>query len=144
MTFSFRAELRIRDGKKSSPARDCKELFAENPELTDGFYWVDPDGNMLLFSVLIVISTFQLQLSYTKLLCSNSLNGGFCNMDVCCNKRRNFPCQMATALWAVLCVLKTNIIYYSIFENDNAPSASFVVGIFCFRFACLSFLLWII
>ena len=65
MTFSFRAELRIRDGKKSSPARDCKELFAENPELNDGFYWVDPDGNMLLFSVLIVISKFQLQLSYT-------------------------------------------------------------------------------
>ena len=49
MTFSFSAELRIRDGKKSSPARDCKELFAENPELNDGFYWVDPDGNIMLF-----------------------------------------------------------------------------------------------
>ena len=64
MTFSFSAELRIRDGKKSSPARDCKELFAENPELNDGFYWVDPDGNALLLSVVIVLSIFQLQQSY--------------------------------------------------------------------------------
>jgi len=37
-------ELRVRDGRKSSPARDCKELFENNPKLSDGFYWVDPDG----------------------------------------------------------------------------------------------------
>mgnify|MGYP001796702414 CR=1 FL=1 len=64
MTFSFPAELRIRDGKKSSPARDCKELFAENPELNDGFYWVDPDGNALLLSVVIVLPTFSLHRPY--------------------------------------------------------------------------------
>ena len=36
--------MRLRDGKESSPARDCKELFEHNPKLDDGFYWVDPDG----------------------------------------------------------------------------------------------------
>ena len=78
-------------------------------------------------------------------------------MDVCCNMPQNLPYQMSkrfdspTAFWTILCVLKTNLLHQGhdifiiiIFEINNAPSASFVVGIFYFRFACLSFLLWII
>ena len=39
----------VRDGKRSSPARDCKELFEHNPKLEDGTYWVDPDGMNIPF-----------------------------------------------------------------------------------------------
>lgn len=49
LCFLIYLELRIRDGKKSSPARDCKELFENNAELEDGFYWVDPDGKPQLY-----------------------------------------------------------------------------------------------
>ncbi|KAF6027398.1 hypothetical protein EB796_014298 [Bugula neritina] len=44
-------ELRVRDGRKSSPARDCKELFENNPKLSDGFYWVDPDGGSIMNAI---------------------------------------------------------------------------------------------
>lgn len=35
--------LRKRDGKEASPAKSCRELFLENPDFADGFYYVDPD-----------------------------------------------------------------------------------------------------
>lgn len=42
--------MRLRDGRRSSPARDCKELFDNEPKLENGFYWVDPDGGYLLMT----------------------------------------------------------------------------------------------
>ena len=32
-------------GAKGNPALSCAEILADNPDATDGAYWIDPDGD---------------------------------------------------------------------------------------------------
>lgn len=45
--------LRKRDGKESSPSKSCRELFLENPDFTDGYYFVDPDEGAIANAIRV-------------------------------------------------------------------------------------------
>lgn len=46
LNFAHEALTRVRNpiGKKSSPGRDCRDISNHNPDLKNGFYWIDPNG----------------------------------------------------------------------------------------------------
>lgn len=41
------------DGKQSSPAKTCRDLFAAHPEFTSGHYWIDPNEGDARDSILV-------------------------------------------------------------------------------------------
>lgn len=41
------------DGKQSSPAKTCRDLFAAYPEFTSGHYWIDPNEGDVRDAILV-------------------------------------------------------------------------------------------